>query len=407
MTIKRMKKIFFPCLAVVFLFCACTGADGKIYGQQQVLEYVDDVCGESYQLVGRELISEDPDNMQYEFVTTERGITFTANSYLDQIWFDATPTGFYERAISCDYVEKVHERYRDDLNKVLLANEHYLEQHGWIYLLSFSDIDRAVDTILAADRVYARELEYNDEAFLSEHPLTTIHLVWQRSEEEANAHETWVNIADIGINGQHGREDLYRRLAEAYAQQYVDGEIENGEDIPEQYLANRHISHLETIELNGTEMLYDDEDNPAGIYGLTTDDYKYCWYNEEMGSYMMVADIGLISDSMSFPMINREYVKALGGTYRASENGDTYTASWTIGEDTWVLRSEFADNEIRRFAVEKNGLPLDISYITADEDPNVSARFCVGLTLEDFCKLFDLSCQVDEANEKVVFTGRQ
>ena len=58
------------------------------------------------------------------------------------------------------------------------------------------------------------------------------------------------------------------------------------------------------IELNGEEMLYDSNDNPYGQYGLTTDDYKYCWYSKEQESYMMVMDIGLVCDNMSFPMIN-------------------------------------------------------------------------------------------------------
>ena len=67
------------------------------------------------------------------------------------------------------------------------------------------------------------------------------------------------------------------------------------------------------------------------------------------------------------------------------------------------MEAEFDDNEILKLVIEKNGSPLDISYITSDDDYNVSATFCVGVTVEDFCRLFDLRYVVDESAGTVRF----
>ena len=384
-------------------FTGCTGKDGEIYGQRKVLEYVDSICTEPYHLVDRELIEESPDNMEYRFMTDNRELAFTANSRLVPITIDATQTSFYRREITCDYVNAVRGLYRDDIDAVLQENGQYLEEHGWIYLLSFSDIDQVVDTILTADQIYSRELEYNPPEFLSSNPAAGVHVVWQRSRQEAEEHKTWVNLTDIGVTGQHERQELYDRLADVYAQLYVDGKIENGHDIPARYLADKHVSLLPVIELNGTEMRYDRADNPYGPYGLTTDDYKYCWYNRELGTYMMVMDIGLTTDQMSIPLIIREYVTALGGTYRTSSQDELYTSTWTIGGDTWIMEAEYDDNEIRSLEVRKNGSPLELPYITVEEDIQVSATFCIGVTVEDFCRLFDLTYEIEEEQGKVLF----
>lgn len=400
---KRKSKIITMAFIFVLILSGCIGKDGRVYGQRRVLEYVDSVCTEPYDLEGRELIEENPDNMEYYFRTKNRDLTFTANSYLSPIWIDASQTSFYSREISCDYVETVHSLYEDELDEVFQGSRRYLEEHGWMYLVSFRDIEEIVDTVLEADEIYRQELEYNPPEFLMKNPLRSVHVVWHRSEEEAEAHETWVNVTDIGITGQHDREELYDRLADTYAGLIVDGKIDTDPDVPQRYLEDKHVSLLDTIELNGREMLYDDNDNPYGQYGLTTDHYKYSWYSEDLGSYMMVMDVGFITDGMSIPLINREYVKALGGSYEASVNRNIYTSTWTIGSDTWTMKAKYDDNEIFWVTAEKNSEPLDISYITVDDDRHVSATFCAGVTVDDFSRLFDLTYEIDEDAGTIAF----
>lgn len=364
---------------------------------------MDELCGEPYELLEKELIEENPDNMEYRFKAQNRELYFNANSYLAPITIDATKTNFYSKEISCDYVNAVRSLYSSEVNQVLAQDPHYLEEQGWIYVLSFADLESVVDTVLAADQVYLPEAQYNSTEFLKQHPLRTIHLTWQRSEEEALAHETWVNLTDVAVNGLNTREALYDKLADCYAQCYVDKKIENGTGIPQRYLADKHRSYLTSIKLNGSEMLYDRNENPYGPYGLTTDDYKYCWYSDAADSYMLVIDIGLTSDNMSFPLILREYALALGGEYECYAKDDVYCSTWEIGEDVWQMTAKFHDNEIIKLKIEKNGRPLDISYVTSADDSQVGASFCVGLTASDFCSLFGLSYQVDEEQGSIQF----
>ena len=74
------KSLAFLLLTVFLFFCftGCVGKDGEIYGQREVLEYVDSVCAEPYHLVERELVEEDPDNMEYRFMADNRELSFTA-----------------------------------------------------------------------------------------------------------------------------------------------------------------------------------------------------------------------------------------------------------------------------------------------------------------------------------------
>ena len=81
------KSLAFLLLTVFLFFCftGCVGKDGEIYGQREVLEYVDSVCAEPYHLVERELVEEDPDNMEYRFMADNRELSFTADVYKRQV----------------------------------------------------------------------------------------------------------------------------------------------------------------------------------------------------------------------------------------------------------------------------------------------------------------------------------
>lgn len=155
---KRRANYLF-CIFMIFFTCSgCVRKDSEPYGQQKVLEYVDSICSEAYHMTGKNLVEETPDNMEYSFLSDERDLSFHVNSYLAPVYIDASPTSFYRRRITCDYVSSVHDLYRDELDSVLTSDPHYLDEHGWIYLLSFDDISRTVDTVLAADQVYQQEL---------------------------------------------------------------------------------------------------------------------------------------------------------------------------------------------------------------------------------------------------------
>ena len=403
----RWKRIASLLLAVLLAGSAvgCVGADGEIYGEKEVLEYVDTLCQEPYELLDSELIQQTPDNMEYHFRTTDRGLEFKANSYLSPIIIDASTTPFYTKEISCDYLWAVQELYYDEAAAKIAASSCCHPDTGWLYLTSFSQIDAVVDAILAADKVYLPEQEYNGLQFMRENPLMRVHLVWYPSQEAAQQNKTWVNITDLPVNGQNERQGLYDRIANLYAQLCVDKKIDDLQ-VPQNYLAGKHRSWLDQIELDGAKMEYADQDNPYNPYGLTTDDYLYSWYNEEEKSYMMVSDIGFYSDGSSMPLIIREYVRALGGQYSLRAEEDRFFSSWTIGQNHWEMESVYEDG-IQSVTLTRNGKRIPLQYLTTEEDHNVKASFCIGLTADQFCSLFDLRYEVDEENGKILFFSKE
>lgn len=113
-----MKKRVAALALAAALLAGCTGADGEIPDRGEVLAYVDELCAEPYREVSRELAAETPDDMEYRF-ETDRGLHFTAHSYLSPVYIDASKTSFYTPEISCDYVSAVHRLYSDDVKASL------------------------------------------------------------------------------------------------------------------------------------------------------------------------------------------------------------------------------------------------------------------------------------------------
>lgn len=399
----RFLRFTYLFIASVCLLTGCTTIDGKVPGKREVLAYVDDICQEPYQLISVEQIKERPANVEYTFETEERGLRFTANSYLSNIMIDNSSTDFYYREISCDYVQAMHQLYYDRAKEALGEAEPYDQKKGWYSLLCFEDIAGAAETILKADRIYAEELAYNSPEYLQENPLMRIHFVWYESEEAAREGKNWENMMDLAVTGSRTYEDIYDTLADCYAQLCMDGKIEDRGEVPTRYLEGKHVSMLEHIYLNGEEMDYETHEDPYSGFWTTTDHYRYCWYSEDMDSYMMVSDVGYTSKYSSVPMILAEYVHGLGGSYELEpEKG---ISRWTIGKDTWEMEAESKDSTFRLTSLEvrKNGKKLDIPYVTVDEDTHVGATFCVGLKVEDFAKLFDLEYEIDEEGWSVYF----
>lgn len=401
-----IKKRLTTLLLTAFILAGCSGPDGKIYGKEKVLEYVDTVCSESYTLTDTELVAQQPDDMRYDFVTDGRGLAFSAHSALIPISIDASVTMFYTKKITCNYVQAVHELYYEAVTAELTQGATWLPDHEWMYLVSFYDLDNVVDTLLAADSVYAAELNWNSPEFLQQNPIARVHLVWHHSAEEAAEHSSWVNITDVNLTGQHTRQELYDELANRYAQLYVDGKIENGDGIPEKYLTGKHVRRLDTLTLDGKPLAYDTDDNPYNQFSLTTDDYAYSWYSDSVESYLVAADIGYMNDSGSFPLILREYVLALGGAYSRESNDHESVSHWTIGGNSWMLTSQMKNNTVTQWSASKNGVPLELTWYTVEQEQDIGATFCVGVPVEDFCRLFNLSYTVDETAGVLAFTSR-
>lgn len=401
-----MRKRLAALSLAVCCLAGCTGPDGEIYGEDEVREYVEQFCSEPYTLVGTELVAQTPDDMRYDFVTDGRGLTFSANSTLVQVAFKGVTTNFYTKRITCDYVSAVHDLYTDDVDAALSQGDTWLSEPDRLYLTNFGDLDNVVDTLIAADRVYAEELNWNPPEFLKKHPVTGVDIRWNRSAEEAEENDTWVKLSRISLTGQHTRQALYDELANLYAQFYVDGRIEKGDDIPKDYLMGKHVSKLDTLTLNGTKLAYDKQINPYYSYGLTTDFHAYSWYSYAAESYLIAADTGYMDDRGSFPLIIREYVLAMGGRYSRETNDKKSVSRWRIGDDLWVLTSQTGEDGITQWDVSKNGVPLDLTWYTVDQEFEMNSGLCVAIPVEDFCQLFDLEYTVDEVAGLLAFTSK-
>lgn len=401
------KKICFLLLWTAAFLTACTTVDGEVKGKEEVLSYVGEVCpSEKFRLLSTEKIAEKPDNVEYIFETEGRKLLFKANSYLQNIQIDASRTNFYSKKISCSYVEEVHNIYRERIGDCIHEADSYDSTSGELQIFAFSDIKNVSEVLEQAFQIYAEELAYNDKKFLKEHPVGSVRLVWYPSRQAAAKRADGHQLALVEIDGLRTQSEIYRELADDYAQECVDGNIEDRGDVPEKYLATKHKSMLDKIYVNGKKMKYDLQQSPYSSYPLTNEDYKYSWYSEEENSYMLVCDTGYISDSSSAPLIIAEYVRALGGGY--DMDPEKRIIWWKIGEDEWRLQSEKSqDGGISGLSVKKNGKELDISYVTVQEDYNVRAAFCAGLKVEDFVKLFDLEYEVDEKENALYLTGKK
>ena len=393
-----MKRAAF-CLAaalICLLLCACTGIDGKAPDKKEVLRRVYAVCTEEYELVGVEQTGERPEWFVYTFVTP-RGLTFTADSYLQQVYIDASATNFYTPTVSVNYAEAVRALYSENITDLLAGVKPSGSEAA---LLSYDGIGALARCVAQANDVYAQELAWNDEDFLRDHPYGTLAVYWYPDEASRDSREGGVRLCGLPIDGLQTEQALYDAIAAAYAQAYVDGRMPDPGDIPDDLLSRTHVSRLTTITLNGREMTYDTAENPYASYGLTTDDYRFSWYNRDRGSYMLISDIGFVSDSQSYPLVILEYVAALGGEYHVSGKG--FSSDWTIGGVTWTMEAQY-DDGVQGLTVTRDGVPLAVDYITYDDDSTVNAAYCVGIPVEQFAQMFDLSYSIDEENQCLAF----
>ncbi|NCB91436.1 MAG: hypothetical protein EOM40_02530 [Clostridia bacterium] len=400
---KHLVQMTLLCFVCLFL-CACTTIDGDVPGKKEVSKYVKESVSEKYELESVEKIQEHPDKVEYTYSSKKRDLIFHAYSYLANITIDACSTSFYSREISCDYVSIMQELYYDDAEKILKNAECYDKEDEVFMIHDFDDVADIAKTIIQADRIYSKELEYNDKAFLKENPLMDL-VIWRTDPLDE---ESWIYVGRENLTGTREYSEVYGSITKKYAQLCCDNHITD-KKIPEKYTRDLHVSTLNTIMLNGKEMLYDINDTPYSTYGLTTDSVRKSWYNKQFDSYMLVCDIGLMPENGSGFMVINEYVTALGGTYHLDT--EKMITKWKIGTDRYEMRAKYSkkddEDSVISLDIKKNGEKLDIRYLTYKEDREVGISFGVGIPVEDFVKLFDLDYKIDEENETLIFESKE
>ena len=194
------------------------------------------------------------------------------------VYIDASATNFYTPTVSVNYAEAVRALYSENITDLLAGVKPSGSEAA---LLSYDGIGALARCVAQANDVYAQELAWNDEDFLRDHPYGTLAVYWYPDEASRDSREGGVRLCGLPIDGLQTEQALYDAIAAAYAQAYVDGRMPDPGDIPDDLLSRTHVSRLTTITLNGREMTYDTAENPYASYGLTTDDYRFIWYNRD------------------------------------------------------------------------------------------------------------------------------
>ena len=169
-TQRHLKRRVLPALLAALLssllLASCTTIDSDVYGEEEVLDYVRSVCpDEEFELVSSEQVEDRPKNVEYTFRSRERDLTFTANSYLDNVTIDGSSTILLLKG------DLLHLRVggprpllRDRAVRILEELPTY--DDGWVGLLSFDDLGQVAEVMARAGEVYREELDYNGEDFL-------------------------------------------------------------------------------------------------------------------------------------------------------------------------------------------------------------------------------------------------
>lgn len=154
-------------------------------------------------------LSGDHDEIKVTYSSKERDLVFHVNG-IKGIKTATTSSSFediiYPKYTS-DYVEQVHNIYMDEITDSLDEIGAYEKKYVSFplhpeYYYDFNndtDFDTLADEIYEIDQIYAAELEYNDEEWMTKNLILTIMV---RSESDYKNHVT------IRINGLNSLEDI-------------------------------------------------------------------------------------------------------------------------------------------------------------------------------------------------------
>ncbi|MBE5836039.1 MAG: hypothetical protein E7309_15595 [Butyrivibrio sp.] len=400
-----LKKImilsaFFASLS---LLSGCGSSTGSVPGKIAVYSYVKELTKEKVELIGTEQVCDDPLEIQYTFSSKERDLVFHVSSYRkpNYVIWGAPPFG-YVKAIKDDYQDCIDEYYRTAIEQ--LFEDFTSDYYGYL-LEDADDVAHFAQAIAAANAIYSEEYSYNSKEYIDEHPYGSLHA--QVIGIEGNLGIDYYDIDGSEITADELEDDILTKIAQDVKDGKVASDIYSGTS---EYVENMHISKLDHIYLDDEEMLYDNNNSEYVYYGLITDEYCYSTYNYDVDSYMMVCDAGMVAEYWGSPaLVIPEYVSRLGGTYELISTDQEardldLECKWTIDSHTWHMTAHYDEkneeysDRLSDIKVTKDGkeVPLTI-YPSPDNRPLFT------LTVDDFCKLFDLTYTIDEEGRSVYF----
>ena len=192
--------------------------------------------------------------------------------------------------------------------------------------------------------------------------------------ESAASEELYVT--SIEIDGAWEKEGLYQYLTSEYAK------------------ANSNVSD---------EAYYAryDYKNAKRVHGPMSDSFYSCPYYEALDSYIILLDVGPVYSGNEWELIMDEYLKKLADAYTSHRDESTSEITWSLsGDDYKIITKDIGDEKYGdyEFSLYKNGEKQDLEIIKRS-DYGAMTLGCVGITVEDFAKLFHLSVEIDEKTE--------
>ena len=395
-----MRKNILLCLlflVTITLLTGC-GAHGRLYGKSKVLDYVrKEVPQEEYTFEGAEKVpGADVSTEIYTFRSKERDLEFVVKNTRASVIMDSA---LYGRTIIPQYVEAVHELYRDDAVSLLSSSGLRIDGKR-IYIETYEDLVSLAVYFTAADDIYKEELDYNSEEWLMDNPLEKYNLFKIRQNDDGTD-DVKVNFGGIAINGTWDTEKLLDYVSFCYVSAIKEGRLEDT-NIPDRYSDVAHISTIHNIYLNGVNISETAHtaakkkklnNNSDGMYTS-----GYCYKLED---YVIPLNVGL-TDEKYAPQMIEEIFDTLDIDYNIKYGKGA--VSWKSGDEKWEIRASEKDNDIQSFVIRKNGKVMDIPYITCGEWTSpISGTYIVGIRAKDFASIFNLEMQVDELGDCIRF----
>lgn len=394
------KFIFMVMVILCLSMTACTDVDGDLMTEKEVLEKVAaQVQGEKYELISVAHFTEElPKRDVYTFKSKDRDMTFTATSTLGSVGIDASTIG-YEQRVYVGYAEGVQTVYEEQMENLLgelprNGKGHYLYE-------SFADLSALTERIMEVEELYREELKYNTADWMIKNPLTRIGVAY--SFVDPDGEERDVLVYTVPINGAHEAKELYDLIAYNHVEKVKQGLIVDN-TTPQEQLDRFHEEKLPNVFVGDVNVADEAFAAAKGQNLINNSREMYsCYYYYPWDSYVMMLNVGLVEEDYA-PKLVESYAEALH--YSCFVDYGKGEIEWYNGPETVTLHAKKdADGRISFFTAYKGGEALNVPYITSkSEQTVVRGTYLVGISVDDFAKLFDVTYTIDEESGEIRFT---
>ncbi len=394
---RKSKNIVY--LLFVFSMLLLTGCVKRLTledlpKEQKVLKYVDGQCPEPYSYTGSE-VDDDRGGITYYFLT-DWGFEFTAHSYISQGFLTNDTT-----RLSNEYASAVRLLYKEQAEAVIENNSLMkdLDFSGTVSVMdvdiaSYDDLSGIVQTLDELNEIWKQELALYSHSFA----MASIHIRWNAAKADGLSSSRIIDIGTAEIDGTLDAESLLEDLQESYRSLYQSGDV-----------------------LYFNEETSDSDRMLQALYPVVIDErnchYIDVTYNEEREAYY----VDFVSNITHYGTEPWEILEETVGM--EWENHVEYDDSnmfernplkqawceWTINGTTWKIsyridRSAFNLKKDEQLTLEKDGVITDeIEFL--DLNPENDTGLAYAVSLDDFCRLFDLQYEIDSINGSIAFVS--